>query len=164
MWFGLVSRKELVKELELIKLGFSDRDSKIEMLKEKVESQGLKIATIQGMLVQSGPTPDIVRTEPNRTKLNSFEKSMVSKVMDKRPNLIKQTIIDLINKDMRTSDMFSYIVNEKKLISKTQFYHYLSLVRNELRTELRTISRDSVKMVGPESGPEIVKGKHNKNK
>jgi len=63
---------------------------------------------------------------------------MVKKAIKTRPEALKQAIRGLIERDMRTIDIFKIIVEEKRLISKTQFYHYLSLVRNELRTGLRT--------------------------
>ncbi len=74
-------------------------------------------------------------TEPIKEK--HFDKVMLRKAVKNRPELIKQAIRDLMERDMTTTSIFNVVVLEKKLVGKTQFYHYLSLVRNELRTELR---------------------------
>jgi len=75
------------------------------------------------------------RTELNKQK--HFESIMIQKAVKNRPEVIKQAIRGLIERDMRTTDIYNIIVEEKKLVGKTQFYHYLSLVRNELRTPVR---------------------------
>ena len=140
MWF-FPTKKEVKKEFNKIRDSFKERDLTIEKLKKEIEELDKKFISkkeaelmIREYLVQSEPNPEL-KSEPNRTK---YERIMVQKAIKTRPEALKQAIRGLIDKDMRTTDIFKLIVEEKRLISKTQFYHYLSLVRNELRTGLRT--------------------------
>ena len=73
-----------------------------------------------------------VRTEPN------FEEKALQQIRKAKPEIIKQKILQLIEGDMGTTNIERIIVREKKLCGKTQFYHYLKLIRTELRTEVRT--------------------------
>jgi hypothetical protein len=140
MWF-IPTKKEVKKEFDKIKGSFKDRDKEISSLKEKVEDLKKEIVCrkeielmIKEYLVQSEPYSEL-KSEPNQS---NYERVMVKKAIKTRPEALKQAIRGLIERDMRTIDIFKIIVEEKRLISKTQFYHYLSLVRNELRTGLRT--------------------------
>ena len=78
-----------------------------------------------------------VRTEL-RTEPEPFEVKLLKSIKKSKPELIKQTILEFIEGDMKTKDMEEKIVREKKLCGKAQFYHYLSLLRTELRTGLRS--------------------------
>ena len=78
-------------------------------------------------------------------KESNYNKVMIQKAVKNRPVLIKQAIRTLIERDMNTTSIFNVIVLEKKLCGKTQFYHYLSLVRSELRTGLRPTLRTKLK-------------------
>ncbi len=84
--------------------------------------------------VQSVPNYEL-KSEPNKEK--HFEGIMIKKAIKNRPEFIKQAIRGLIERDLRTTDIFNIVVNEKKIVGKTQFYHYLSIVRTELRSGLR---------------------------
>ena len=87
----------------------------------------------------------LVRTEL-RTELRtepSFEEDVLKGVKKTKPELIKNKILQLIEEDARTTDIERIIVKEKRLCGKTQFYHYLAL----LRTELRTVVRSKLKAI-----------------
>ncbi len=84
--------------------------------------------------VQSAPNSES-KSESNKKQ---FERVMIQKANKTRPELIKQAIQMLMERDLTTTNIFNVIVGEKKLCGKTQFYHYLSIVRAGLRTELRT--------------------------
>ena len=79
------------------------------------------------LMVQSEPN-----SEPNQ---NHFNKMILQEAKKTRPEAIKHIIRMYLHEGKRTKDIFKLIVEEKQLISKTQFYHYLTLVRTELRTE-----------------------------
>ena len=79
-----------------------------------------------------------VKSEQNQPNRTHYSKVMSQRAIKTRPEVIKQAIRGCLDKDMRTSEIFNLVVEEKKIISKTQFYHYLELVRNELRSNVRT--------------------------
>ena len=80
-----------------------------------------------------------VRSEPNsEPKSEPFIKQIIKRARGTKSEIIKAAIFSLIDQDLKTTNIFNVIVNEKRLCGKTQFYHYLTLVRTELRTELRT--------------------------
>ena len=140
MWF-IPTKKEMKKEFNKIRDSFKERDSKISQLQEEVNNLKKEIVCrkeielmIREYLVQSG-TNYALKSEPNQT---NYERVMIKRAIKTRPDALKQAIRGCLDKDMRTTEIFKLIVEEKRLISKTQFYHYLSLVRNELRPELRT--------------------------
>ena len=141
MWFGIASKKEVKKEFKKISDSFKERDTKILKLEENIDNLKKEIVCrkeielmIREYLVQSG-TNTKLKSEPNQT---NYERVMVKKAIKTRPEALKQAIRGCLDKDMRTTDIFKLIVEEKQIISKTQFYHYLSLVKNELRTPVRT--------------------------
>ena len=142
MWFGVASKKEVNKEFHKIRNAFKQRDKRIEALKQEIKLLQSLISKerIEAMIkeiissIQYEPNP-IISPALNQT---NYERVMVQKAMKTRPELIKQAIRGLIDKGMRTTDIYRAIVEEKRLISKTQFYHYLGLVRNEQRTKLHT--------------------------
>ena len=144
MWF-VPTKKELKKILKKITESFKQRDIQInEIKKELVSKKEIDLMIREAILkVQFGQ-----HSEPKseqQSKRKHFEGVMVKKAIKTRPELLKTAIRGLIDRDMRTTDIFKVIVEEKKLISKTQFYHYLSIVRSELRTGLRTELRTKLK-------------------
>ena len=148
MWFGIASKKEVKKEFKKISDSFKERDNKISKLNEDVENLKKEIVCrkeikemIKEYLVQFEPYSEL-KSEPNRT---NYERVMIKKAIKTRPEALKQAIRGCLEKDMRTTEIFKLIVEEKKIISKTQFYHYLSLVKNELRTGVRTELRTEPK-------------------
>jgi len=85
--------------------------------------------------VQFIPNPE-QNSELN--KETHFNKIVMLNANKKRPALIKQSIRGLLEKGLRTTEIFNIVVNEKKIVGKTQFYHYLTLIKSELRTPIRT--------------------------
>ena len=113
--------KEKIKEsFEKVKKDIDDLKEKIEFIIKKVQSEPNR-------------TPN---QSPNRTE--PFIKQVIKRAVTTRPEIIKAAILTLIDEDLKTTRIFDLIVNEKKLCGKTQFYHYLTLVRTELRTKVRT--------------------------
>jgi hypothetical protein len=82
--------------------------------------------------------------EPNQRE-TQFNRVILKKMNKNRPVLIKTAIKGLVeNGNNNTTEIMNIIVDERGLCGKTQFYHYLSLVRNELRTPLQTELRTEV--------------------
>lgn len=158
MWL-IPTKKEVRKEFDKIALAFKERDDKIKELEKKIDSISrtelelmikeiiLSINSGPKSGLESGPDQIELKTEPNRTRPNqtNYTREMVRNAIKTRPEALKQAIRELLDRDMRTTDIFNLIVKEKQLISKTQFYYYLSLVRAELKTELRTLVRTNVR-------------------
>jgi len=146
MWF-FPTKKEIKKAFDKIKadinslnFGYHTNAEKIEELKGEVVSKKeidliIREAILQIQTGQDSAPSSAPKSEPNKVK--HFEQVMVRNAVKHRPEVIRTAIRGLIERDMRTTDIFNVVVSEKKLCGKTQFYHYLSLVRNELRTELR---------------------------
>ena len=142
MWF-VPTKREVKAEFEKIRASFKVRDSKIAKLQEdisKLQDDVNRLTDICSKLQTSILLTEGKKSEPNRTELNlnPYEKEIVMRVMKSRPEAIKNAIRGLIENDLTTTQIFHKVVEDKHLISKTQFYHYLKLVRTELRTELRT--------------------------
>ena len=139
------------KEFKKIVDSFRLRDK--EILKSQEDIKELKNNTISKkevdlmireaiLKVQSAPNFEL-HSEPLKKK--HFDKVVMLKANKNRPDLIKQSIRGLIERDLTTTNIFNIVVNEKKIVGKTQFYHYLSIVRAELRTELRPELRTKLK-------------------
>ena len=144
--FGLATKKDIKHIEDKVKTSFTERDNKIIKLDGDINRLNDIIAKLEIHILlsanKSEPKSELnsgIKSEPN---FNNFERVMVRKAIKSRPQALKNAILELINEDMTTSQIFNKIVVEKRLISKTQFYHYLSLVRNELRTKLRTEVRN----------------------
>ena len=147
MWL-IPTKKEVKKEFDKISKGFKERDNKIEKLQQKLNEIEQKIILkkeIELMIKEYAlsvksepnykPNSELSRTKPNQT---NYERVMIRKAIKSRPEALKQAIRGHLERGLRTTDIYNLIVLEKKLISKTQFYHYLGLVRTELRTKDRT--------------------------
>ena len=149
MWF-FPTKKEVKKEFEKIFKAFKKRDDDIEDIKKDLVSKKeielmIKEAVIDLKLQfgQYSEPKSEHRSEPN--KKGHFERVMIKKANKTRPEVIKQAIRGLLDRDLKTTDIYNTIVNEKKLCGKTQFYHYLSLVRSEVRTIVQTEVRTEPK-------------------
>ena len=147
VWF-IPTKKEVKKEFEKIKVSFKKRDSKI--LKLETEILDLKKEIVCRKEVELMIREYIIKSEPNtepksEPNQSNYERVIVKRAIKTRPDALKQAIKGLLEKGLRTTDIFKLIVEEKKIISKTQFYHYLSLVKSELRTPVRTELRTKPK-------------------
>lgn len=136
---------KLREEFRKISDSFKLRDKEIRKIKDEIKGLSLGLVSrkeIELMIenailkAKSGPKSG-PNSEPIKKK-NNYERVMVGKIKKNHSQAVKTAILRLIEEDMRTIDIYNLIVLEKKLCGKTQFYHYLSLVRTELRTGLRT--------------------------
>ena len=133
----------LKNEFKKIKESFnkSHKDIKInskelkELREQIVSKKEIDLMIREELLKVKSEQHSEPKSEPN--KETHYNKVMIKKAVKNRPELIKQAIRGLIERDMNTTNIFNAVVLEKKLCGKTQFYHYLSLVKQELRTELR---------------------------
>lgn len=150
MWF-FPTKKEIKKSFNKIKSSITELTSQTlnnrvlieknqDKIKEFISKKEIDLMIENAILkVQVGLNHE-PKSEPISisSKKKNFNEVMIKKAIKTRPDVIKQTIQALIERDMNTTNIFRIIVSEKRLCGKTQFYHYLSLVRTELRSGLRT--------------------------
>ena len=141
MWF-FPTRKQIKKEFEKIAEAFKKRDEDFkEVKKEIVSKKEIELMIKEAILdlkVQFG-TLSGLKSEPKQKKaIKQFEKVVYQRAKILRPEAIKTQIRGLLAKGIKTTDIFNTIVKEKDLCGKTQFYHYLSLVRSESPELVRT--------------------------
>ena len=151
LWFGI--KKQIQKGFKKIKSHITEltsqslnnrvliEDNKKEILKFVSKSEiklMIENAILKSKAVQFAPNSG-QKSEPKAEliKESNFERVMVKKAKKTRPDMLKTAIRGLTAKGLRTTDMFNIIVLEKKMCGKTQFYHYLSLIKSEVRPELR---------------------------
>ncbi len=134
--FGLLTKKRFDEEIVKIKSSFRQTKKDIRDLNDKIVSKSEINLIMENAILK---VQSVQYSEPitRSSKKKHYEKVMTQKALKNRPEVIKIAIKSLIERDMNTTAIFNIIVNEKNLVGKTQFYHYLSLVRNELRTGLR---------------------------
>ena len=145
-WFPFPTKRELKKIIGNIKDSFKHQDDKIEVTrKEFVSKKEVELMIREAILNLRSELDSGLKSGPSKPNQTHYAKVMLRKAQKTRPEALKTAIRGYISEGMRTIDIYKLIVEEKRLISKTQFYHYLSLVRNEHRTEVRTEPRNRAK-------------------
>ena len=148
--FWFTTKKQIKKSFNKIKKHITELTSQslnnrvlIEDNKEKlkllISKKEIDLMIREAILkVQSAPY-SAPKSEPKAEliKESNFERVMVKKAKKTRPDMLKTAIRGLTAKGLRTTEMFNIIVLEKKMCGKTQFYHYLSIIKSEVRPELR---------------------------
>jgi phage shock protein A len=141
MWFGIASKKELSKELEKISKAFKERDEKIEKLKDKVENNSLKIATLEGAYsllsiksqasqVSVSPKSQAVSGKSQVVSGQGLETKLIQRIKQNKKSLIMAEIMKLLP-NHTTTETFEIIVIEKNLCSKASFYRYLDSLKSQ---------------------------------
>lgn len=139
MWF-IPTKKELKKELEKIRASFKERDDRIEKLKEKIEANTLKIATLEGSyLILSQKSQSSLKQVSDKSQA-TFETKLIQRIRNNKKALVMAEIMKLMPSHT-TQETFDIIVYERKLCSKASFYRYLLSLKSqkllETETELR---------------------------
>jgi len=139
MWF-FSTKKEVKKEFKKVSDSFKERDLQIEKLREKVENNSLKIATLEGSyLILSQKSQSQVPHSPKQSQ-GTIETKLIQRIRNNKKSIVMAEIMKLIN-SYSVIEMFQKIVKEKGLCSKASFYRYIeslksqSLIKTE--TELR---------------------------
>ena len=139
MWFIF----NLKKEFKKISNSFEDFKNQLSNQKKEIENNKQNISEIVSkkeidlmirehlLKVQSIPTFEHnSNATPDKT---NFERVILRKAKKTRPEVLKQRIKGYLEDNMRTGEIYKILVEEQHLIGKTQFYHYLNLVRAELQ-------------------------------
>lgn len=136
MWFFL-SKKELKKELKKIQAIFKEKDKEIEKLKEKLESNSLKIATLEGSYLILSSKSQSQSQSSLKPVSSNYETKMIKRIRKSKKALIMAKIIELL-KSHSVIEIFEIIVKEKKLCSKASFYRYISSLKSQKLIETET--------------------------
>jgi len=144
MLFGIASKKEVKKEFDKIKNSFKERDLEINKLKEKVENNSLKIATLEGSYLilsqkNQSQSQGSLKQVSGKSQAN-FETKLIQRIKQNKKSLVMAEIMKLTD-NHTTTEIFNKIVSERGLCSKASFYRYLSSLKSqkliETETELR---------------------------
>jgi len=128
--FFLVTKKELKKERDKIRASFKKRDLKFETLKEKVESNSLKIATLEGAYSALSSRSRVSVSRSLKGSQTTYETKLINKIRKSKRSLIMAEMLKLI--DSHSSiEMFDIVVREKGLCSKASFYRYLERLKSQ---------------------------------
>jgi len=142
--FGLATKKELKELNDKLKLSFKERDDKIEKLKEKIESNALKVATLEGSyLILANKSQSQVSVSKQSQAVSgksqaTFETKLIQRIRNNKKSLVMAEIMKL-TPSHSTQEVFEIIVLEKGLCSKASFYRYISSLKSQFgETETET--------------------------
>ncbi len=138
MWFILTKkqiREELRKAQEKVEESLKKRDTKIENLKDKLENNSLKIATLEGAYTvlsqKSHNSSTSVPVPKSGTKSGTgFETKMMKIIKKSKRSIIISEILKLIDL-YSVNEVFNIIVNERNLCPKTYFYRYYNSIKSQ---------------------------------
>ena len=140
MWF-FPTKKEVKKEFKKISDSFKERDLEINKLKEKIENNSLKIATLEGSyLVLSQKSQVSVSGQSQavpRKSQDNFETKLIKRIRNNKKSLVMAEIMKLTD-NHTTTEIFNKIVLEKGLCSKASFYRYLDSLKSQKLIETET--------------------------
>jgi hypothetical protein len=139
MWF-IPTKKEIKKELKKISDSFKERDLEINKLKEKIENNSLKIATLEGSYLVLSQKSQVLVSPSLKQSQGKFETKLIQRIKNNKKSLVMAEIVKLMGSHS-IIEIFEIIVKEKGLCSKASFYRYLSSLKSqkliETETELR---------------------------
>ena len=137
MWFGIASKKELSKELDKISKAFKERDEKIEKLNENIQNNSLKIATLEGVLLNKAQAQVSVSSQSQGSlKAVSgksqpyFESKLIQRIRNNKKSLVMAEIMKLLP-SYSVVEAFDIIVKQRNLCSKASFYRYIDSLKSQ---------------------------------
>lgn len=138
MWF-FPTKKELNQELDMIKLSFDKRDQAIKLLTDRLETNSLKIATLEGSYFVLANKPEHQSQAVLKQHHSKFETKLLNRIQKSKKSLIMAEILKLLD-NHTTLEIYETIVKEKELCSKASFYRYMSSLKSQrlIMTETNT--------------------------
>lgn len=140
MWL-IPTKKEVKREFDKIKDAFKERDEKIEKLRDKVENNALKIATLEGAYSVLFEKSQSLKSQavPSSLKLKNetFETNLIKRIRNNKKSLVMAEIVKL-GASTSIPEMFNIIVREKGLCSKASFYRYINSIKSQKLIEKET--------------------------
>jgi len=142
-WFA--SKKEVKKEFEKVSSAFKERDEKIEKLREKVETDSLKIATLEGAYsVLSSKSQMSQVSHSLKQSQGTIETKLMNRIRKSKKSLVMAEIMKL-TPSYSVVEVFEKIVRQQGLCSKASFYRYIESLKSqsllESETEMRLKAR-----------------------
>ena len=142
-WFA--SKKEVKKEFEKVSSAFKERDEKIEKLREKVETDSLKIATLEGAYsVLSSKSQMSQVSHSLKQSQGTIETKLINRIRKSKKSLVMAEIMKL-TPSYSVVEVFEKIVRQQGLCSKASFYRYIESLKSqsllESETEMRLKAR-----------------------
>jgi len=125
--FGLATKKEVEKS-------FKERDEKIDKLKDKVEASSLKIATLEGFILNKSQVSVSSSLKQSQGKI---ETKLIQRLRKSKQALCVAEIVKL-SPSHTPLEIFEIIVKEKGLCSKASFYRYLASLKSQNLSETET--------------------------
>jgi len=125
MWI-FPTKKELKKEIKKI-------NAAEKKLRERIENNSLKIATLQGsylILAKYQAKSQNSLKQVSKQSQSNYNNKMMEIIKKSKKALIMAKIIELIE-NHSVIDTFEIIVKEKKLCSKATFYRYISSLKSQ---------------------------------
>ena len=137
MWL-IPTKKEVKKEFDKIQTAFKERDAVIDKLKERIETNSLKIATLEGsylVLSQKSQASQSHESLKNvsgslRKSQDNFETKLIKRIRNNKKSLVMAEIVKLIGSHS-VIEVYEVIVKEKGLCSKASFYRYLASLKSQ---------------------------------
>lgn len=146
MWL-IPTKKEIKKEVEKIQTAFKERDEKIEKLRDKLEINSLKIATLEGSYLNLSSSLKSQSQGSLKQSQGKFETKLIQRIKNNKKSLVMAEMMKLMP-SYTINEVFDKIVKDKGLCSKASFYRYLSslksqkLIETETKLRLNKISKD----------------------
>lgn len=125
--FGLASKKEMWREFDKIGEAFKE-------LRNKNEANALKIATLEGILLNKSQASHVSQSLPVssslKPKTETFETKLIKRIKTNKKALVMSEIMKL-SETTPTNDLFNIIVLERGLCSKASFYRYIDSLKSQ---------------------------------
>lgn len=133
------------KEFEKVSSAFKERDEKIEKLREKVETDSLKIATLEGAYsVLSSKSQMSQVSHSLKQSQGTIETKLMNRIRKSKKSLVMAEIMKL-TPSYSVVEVFEKIVRQQGLCSKASFYRYIESLKSqsllESETEMRLKAR-----------------------
>jgi hypothetical protein len=132
--FGLATKKEVKKEFDKISEALKQRDATIEKLRDKLETNSLKIATIEGLILVKSHLSQASQSQPvsssPKPNKETFETKLIQRIKNNKKALVIAEILKL-GASMPVNEMFNNIVLERGLCSKASFYRYIESLKSQ---------------------------------
>lgn len=147
------TRKPRAKTDSKIKLAFEEIKQDLDEMRSELQLHKNLINRNSEIIISKAEIEDLIKVSlqsetyfglrhESTPKAEPFIQQIVKRAIKTRPDFIKTAISTLLNESRTTTQIYNKVVLEKQLCGKTQFYHYLSIVRAELRSQIRAEVRN----------------------
>lgn len=133
MWF-FPTKKEVHKEFKKIENSFKIRDNEIAKLRDKIETNTLKIATLEGSYLVLSQKSQVLVSPKSQASLKksqeTIETRLINRIKQNKKSMVMAEIVKLMP-SYSVIEMFEVIVKQKGLCSKASFYRYIDSLKSQ---------------------------------